>query len=260
MKNRIEICGMNTKDLKVLTEKEKMHLLSKFKNGDMKAREKLVEGNLRLVLSVVQKFSGRGEILDDLFQIGCIGLMKSIDNFDVSKNTRFSTYAVPMIIGEIKRYLRDNNSVRISRSLRDIAYKALQVKEKLIFENNKEPKISEISSELMIPEETIAIALESILEPISLQEPIFNDRNSTENLCVIDQIGDSNDDVSWSEELSIKQVMQDLNEREKKIIFLRFFKGFTQIEVAQNLSMSQAQISRLEKNAVKKIYKIKEAL
>lgn len=255
MQYKVEICGVNTAKLKVLPEKEKMRLLKLVKDGDQKARDQLIQGNLRLVLSVIQKFTNRGESLDDLFQIGCIGLIKSIDNFDISQNVRFSTYAVPMIIGEIRRYLRDNSSVRISRSMRDIAYKAIQIKERMINENNKEPTIEEIAQEMEVPSENIVLALESIVEPVSLYEPVFSDGNDT--VYVMDQIGDKNDDNNWLDEIALKQSIRDLNKREKQILSLRFLKGKTQMEVANEIGISQAQVSRLEKGAMKKVKKQK---
>ncbi len=255
MQYKVEICGVNTSKLKVLPEKEKMRLLKLVKEGDQKARDQLIQGNLRLVLSVIQKFTNRGESLDDLFQIGCIGLIKSIDNFDISQNVRFSTYAVPMIIGEIRRYLRDNSSVRISRSMRDIAYKAIQIKERMINENNKEPTIEEIAQEMEVPSENIVLALESIVEPVSLYEPVFSDGNDT--VYVMDQIGDKNDDSNWLDEIALKQSIKDLNKREKQILSLRFLKGKTQMEVASEIGISQAQVSRLEKGAMKKVKKQK---
>lgn len=255
MQYKVEICGVNTSKLKVLPEKEKMRLLKLAKEGDQNARDQLIQGNLRLVLSVIQKFTNRGESLDDLFQIGCIGLIKSIDNFDISQNVRFSTYAVPMIIGEIRRYLRDNSSVRISRSMRDIAYKAIQIKERMINENNKEPTIEEIAEEMEVPSENIVLALESIVEPVSLYEPVFSDGNDT--VYVMDQIGDKNDDNNWLDEIALKQSIKNLNKREKQILSLRFLKGKTQMEVASEIGISQAQVSRLEKGAMKKVKKQK---
>ncbi len=255
MQYKVEICGVNTSKLKVLPEKEKMRLLKLVKEGDQNARDQLIQGNLRLVLSVIQKFTNRGESLDDLFQIGCIGLIKSIDNFDISQNVRFSTYAVPMIIGEIRRYLRDNSSVRISRSMRDIAYKAIQIKERMINENNKEPTIEEIAEEMEVPSENIVLALESIVEPVSLYEPVFSDGNDT--VYVMDQIGDKNNDNNWLDEIALKQSIRDLNKREKQILSLRFLKGKTQMEVASEIGISQAQVSRLEKGAMKKVKKQK---
>lgn len=249
--NKVEICGVNTTELIILKEKEKEALLKEVKNGSKTAREKLVKGNLRLVLSVVQKFNNRGENLDDLFQVGCIGLIKSIDNFDITQNVRFSTYAVPMIIGEIRRYLRDNNCVRVSRSMKDIAYKAMQVKEKLLNNQAKEPTIEEIAQEMKINKEDIVLALESIVEPISLYDPIFSDGGDT--IYVMDQVGDQNDDKNWLAEIAIKEAIKKLDEREKTILSLRFFQGKTQMEVAQEIGISQAQVSRLEKGALEQI-------
>ncbi len=251
MYNKVEICGVNTSTLKVLTEKEKMTLLRQMQAGDKSARDQLVSGNLRLVLSVVQRFVGRGENLDDLFQVGCIGLVKSIDNFDISQNVRFSTYAVPMIIGEIRRYLRDNNSIRISRSVRDTAYKAMQAKERLMAEKQREPTVAEIAKELDIPQEDVVVALEAIVEPVSLYEPVYSDGGDT--IYVLDQVGDHNDDRNWLDEIALKEAINNLNEREKKILYLRFFKGKTQIEVSSEIGISQAQVSRLEKGALKQI-------
>ena len=251
--NKVEICGINTTQLTLLKEKEKEELLKQVKNGDKEAREKLVNGNLRLVLSIVQKFNNRGENLDDLFQVGCIGLIKSIDNFDINQNVRFSTYAVPMIIGEIRRYLRDNNSVRVSRSMKDIAYKAMQVKENFINENSKEPTIEEIAKEMNLNKEDIVLALESIVDPVSLYDPIFSDGGDT--IYVMDQVGDKNDDKNWLAEISIKESIDKLGEREKSILDLRFFQGKTQMEVAKEIGISQAQVSRLEKGAIDQIKK-----
>ncbi len=253
MYNKVEICGVNTSTLKVLTEQEKMALLRRMRDGDRHAREQLVNGNLRLVLSVIQRFNGRGENPDDLFQVGCIGLIKAIDNFDLTLDVRFSTYAVPMIIGEIRRYLRDNNTIRISRSMRDTAYRAMQAKEQLINENHREPTIEEIAARLEMPREEIVIALEAIVEPVSLYEPVYNDGGDT--IYVMDQVGDNNDDRNWLEEISIKQAIAALGEREKKILGLRFFKGMTQVEVSGEIGISQAQVSRLEKAALAKIKK-----
>lgn len=249
--NKVEICGVNTTELVVLKEKEKEELLKRARNGDKNAREKLVKGNLRLVLSIVQKFSNRGENLDDLFQVGCIGLIKSIDNFDTTQNVRFSTYAVPMIIGEIRRYLRDNNSVRVSRSMKDVAYKAMQIKENYINKNSHEPTIEEIAREMDLNKEDVVLALESIVDPISLYEPIFSDGGDT--IYVMDQVGDKNDDKNWLAEIAIKEAIDKLGEREKTILSLRFFQGKTQMEVAQEIGISQAQVSRLEKGALNQI-------
>lgn len=253
MYNKVEICGVNTANLKVLSESEKMRLLKLSREGDKKAREELVNGNLRLVLIVIQRFTQRGENLDDLFQVGCIGLIKSIDNFDMSQNVRFSTYAVPMIIGEIRRYLRDNNSIRISRSMRDTAYKAMQVKERLTTQNLREPTVEEIAKELDLPREDIVMALESIVEPVSLYEPVYSDGGDT--IYVMDQVGDHNDDNNWLDEIALKEAIRGLNDREKKILNLRFFKGMTQIEVSAEIGISQAQVSRLEKGALERIKK-----
>ena len=253
MYNKVEICGVNTATLKVLSEREKTALLKRTKEGDKKAREELVNGNLRLVLSVIQRFTQRGENLDDLFQVGCIGLIKSIDNFDITQNVRFSTYAVPMIIGEIRRYLRDNNAIRISRSMRDTAYKAMQAKELLINRKNREPTIEEIAAQMGTPKEDVVLALEAIVEPVSLYEPIYSDGGDT--IYVMDQIGDSDDDNSWLDELALKEAIRNLNDREKRILNLRFFKGMTQIEVSEEIGISQAQVSRLEKGALDRIKK-----
>ena len=249
--NKVEISGISTSKLKVLKESEKMELLKKVKEGDMKARDELITGNLRLVLSVIQRFAGRGESPDDLFQVGCIGLIKAIDNFDVNLNVRFSTYAVPMISGELRRYLRDNNSVRVSRSLRDLAYKAMQAKEELTADNQKEPTIEQIAKAVGSPKEDVVMALESITEPISLFEPVYSDSGDT--IYVMDQIGDKNDDTNWLEEIMLKDAVSSLNDRERKILNLRFFVGKTQIEVAEEIGISQAQVSRLEKGAISKI-------
>jgi len=254
MSNKVEICGVNTSKLPVLTNEEKELLMIKIKNGDEKAREKFINGNLRLVLSVIQRFNNRGENPDDLFQIGCIGLIKAIDNFDLSHEVKFSTYAVPMIIGEIRRYLRDNNHIRVSRSIRDIAYKALKVKEEYINKNSKEPTVLELSEQLDIPKEDIVFALEAIQEPVSLFEPAYND--GTDTLFVMDQVKDSkNTDESWLEEIALKEAMKRLTDREKKIINLRFFAGKTQMEVADEIGISQAQVSRLEKGALDRMKK-----
>ncbi|MEG6572526.1 RNA polymerase sporulation sigma factor SigG [[Clostridium] cellulosi] len=251
--NKVEICGVNTSKLKVLTEAEKMDLLQKTRQGDLKAREDLINGNLRLVLSVIQRFTNRGENLDDLFQVGCIGLIKAIDNFDLSQNVRFSTYAVPMIIGEIRRYLRDNNPVRVSRSMRDIAYKAMQCKEKLTNEKQREPTIEELAKAMDIPKEEIVLALESVVEPVSLYEPVYSDGGDT--IYVMDQIGDNNKDDDWLDEIALKEAISHLTDREKRILSLRFFEGHTQMEVAAEIGISQAQVSRLEKGALSKIKK-----
>lgn len=252
--NKVEICGVNTSKLPVLKNDEMRELLIKMRNGDNDARDKFIKGNLRLVLSVIQRFNNRGEYVDDLFQVGCIGLIKAIDNFDLNQNVRFSTYAVPMIIGEIRRYLRDNNSIRVSRSLRDIAYKALQVRDKLINKNNKEPNISEIAKELKIPREDIVFALDAIQDPISLFEPIYHDGGDA--IFVMDQISDTkNQDENWLQGIAIREALRKLNDREKLILTMRFFEGRTQMEVAEEIGISQAQVSRLEKTALKHMRK-----
>ena len=249
--SKVEICGINTSELKVLTEKEKDELIKLAKSGNKSAREKLINGNLKLVLSVVQRFSGRGENPDDLFQVGCIGLIKSIDNFDTSHEVKFSTYAVPMIIGEIRRYLRDHNSVRVSRSIKDNAYRAMQVKEQLTIKNQKEPTIDEIAKELDIPREDVVLALESVVEPVSLNEPVYSDGGDT--IYIMDQIGDKNDDRNGLDEIFFKEAIKNLNDREKRILNLRFMKGKTQMEVANEIGISQAQVSRLEKGVIDRI-------
>ena len=250
---KVEICGVNTAKLQVLTEKQKIELLKKMKAGDPNAREELIKGNLRLVLSVIQRFTNRRENPDDLFQVGCIGLMKAIDHFDINQGVRFSTYGVPMIVGEIRRYLRDNNAIRVSRSLRDTAYKAMQAKERMTASLSREPTIDELSKELDRPREEVVLALGSVVEPVSLYEPVFSDGGDT--IYVMDQVGDHNDDNNWLDEIALKQALLDLNKREKKILALRFFKGKTQMEVAQEIGISQAQVSRLEKAALGKIKK-----
>ena len=250
--NKVEICGVNTNSLSVLKESEKIALLKKYReNNDTVAREKLICGNLRLVLSVIQRFSNRGEEMDDLFQVGCIGLMKAIDNFDLNQNVRFSTYAVPMIIGEVRRYLRDNNSLRVSRSLRDTAYKAMQVKEQLQNDLNREPSIEEIAKKLDVPVSQAVMALESIVEPVSLYEPVYSEGGDT--IYVLDQVASTETDSDWLDEITIKQGIENLSEREKQILNLRFMHGKTQTEVANEIGISQAQVSRLEKNAIKTI-------
>ncbi len=234
MIHKVEICGVNTSNLPVLSKEEKEELFLKIKAGDEEARQKFIYGNLRLVLSVIQRFYGRGESADDLFQVGCVGLIKAIDNFDLTQNVQFSTYAVPMIVGEIKRYLRDNNSIRVSRSVRDLAYKVIQYKEKYIKENNREPTIEQIAKELQVEKEEIAFSLDAIQDPISLQEPVYND--GTESVFVMDQVKDSkNTDELWAEKMTIMQAMKKLNEKEKTIIVKRFFDGRTQMEVAEEI-------------------------
>ena len=255
--NKVEICGVNTSKLKVLKEAEKRELLEKIKNGTpkerAKAREEMISGNLRLVLSVIQRFTNRGENPDDLFQVGCIGLIKAIDNFDCTLKVRFSTYGVPMIIGEIRRYLRDNNSIRVSRSMRDTAYKAMQVKEQMTAQNNKEPTVEEIAKALDMPKENVVLALEAIVEPVSLYEPVFSDGSDT--IYVMDQVGDKDDDHNWLDEIALKEAIASLSDREKRILSLRFFKGKTQMEVASEIGISQAQVSRIEKGALEHIKK-----
>lgn len=249
--NKVKICGINTSKLKVLKEKEKMELLKKVRAGDEKAREELINGNLRLVLSVIQRFANRGENLDDLFQVGVIGLIKAVDNFNVDMGVRFSTYAVPMIIGECRRYLRDFNAVRVSRSMRDTAYKAMQVKERLMNETQREPTVEEIAKELGISKSDVVLALEAIVEPVSLYEPVYSDGGDT--IYVMDQVGDGNDDSNWIDEILFKEEMKNLGPREKKILNMRFMQGKTQMEVAKEIGISQAQVSRLEKGAINRI-------
>ena len=249
--NKVEICGVNTAKLKVLPEAEKLRLLRLSQAGDKAARDALIAGNLRLVLSVIQRFSSRGESMDDLFQVGCIGLIKAIDHFDLSLQVRFSTYAVPMIIGEVRRYLRDNNVIRVSRSLRDIAYRAMQVKERLTAEKGAEPDILTIAAELGLPKEEVVMALEAIVDPISLYEPVYSDGG--EPICVMDQIGDPNDDSNWLDEIALREAIASLAPREKRILSMRFFQGKTQMEVASEIGISQAQVSRLEKGSLEKI-------
>ncbi|MDY2790720.1 MAG: RNA polymerase sporulation sigma factor SigG [Lachnospiraceae bacterium] len=248
--NKVEICGVNTANLPLLSEKEKKELLLLVKQGDKDAREKYIKGNLRLVLSVIQRFSHSNEYADDLFQVGCVGLMKAIDNFDVTLDVKFSTYAVPMIIGEVRRYLRDNNSIRVSRSLRDIAYKAIYTKENFLKENNREPTIEEIAGKLNMEKEMVLFALDAIVTPMSLYEPVYQEGGDT--LYVMDQVKDKkNREENWIEEISLKEAMKKLKPREYDIIRRRFFEGQTQTEVAQEISISQAQVSRLEKNALR---------
>ena len=247
--NKVEICGVDTSKLPVLTNEQMRKLFERMHAGDKSAREEFIQGNLRLVLSVVQRFNNRGENIDDLFQVGCIGLIKAIDNFDVTQNVRFSTYAVPMIIGEIRRYLRDNNSIRVSRSLRDIAYKALQVREQLVNKYSKEPTITQIAQELNLSREEVVFALDAIQDPVSLFEPIYHDGGDA--IYVMYQVKDEkNEDESWLEGIALREAMKKLNDREKLILTLRFFEGRTQVEVAQEIGISQAQVSRLEKTAL----------
>mgnify|MGYP004525168317 FL=1 len=254
MINKVEICGVNTSKLPILSNEEKDRLLKEIKNGNEGARQTFINGNLRLVLSVIQRFNGRGETADDLFQIGCVGLMKAIDNFDLSQNVQFSTYAVPMIIGEIRRYLRDNNSIRVSRSVRDLAYKALQFKENFIKTYNRDPSITEIANGLSVSKEDISFSFDAIQDPISLQEPIYND--GTDNIYVLDQVKDlKNTDEMWVENMTISQALKKLTPKEKNIIIKRYFDGRTQMEVAEEIGISQAQVSRLEKSAISHIKK-----
>lgn len=250
--NKVEICGVNTSKLPLLSKQEKEELLVKINEGDEEARNTFINGNLRLVLSVIQRFYGRGETADDLFQVGCVGLIKAIDNFDLSQNVQFSTYAVPMIVGEVKRYLRDNNSIRVSRSVRDLAYKAIQTKEKMTKEKGREPTIEEIAKELNVEKEEIAFSLDAIQDPVSLQEPVYND--GAESIFLMDQVKDSkNTDELWIEKMAIEGVLKKLNEKEKNIVVKRFFDGKTQMEVADEIGISQAQVSRLEKSAISHI-------
>jgi len=253
--NKVEICGVNTAKLPVLSNEEKNALLMKIKEGNQEAREKFINGNLKLVLSVIKRFYGRGENLDDLFQIGCIGLIKAMDNFDLEQNVQFSTYAVPMIVGEIRRYLRDNNMVRVSRSVRDLAYKVLAIKEKALREKQKELTVEEVAKELGVEKEEIAFCLDAIQEPMSLQEPVYGD--DTENIYVEDQIRDKkNSDENWADDITIAETMKKLKEKERNIINKRFFEGRTQMEVAEEIGISQAQVSRLEKSAIDHIKRL----
>ena len=250
MQGKVEICGVNTAKLKVLKSEEMRELLIRSHDGDKEAREKLIAGNLRLVLSVIQRFGNRGENPDDLFQVGCIGLMKAIDHFDVSQGVQFSTYGVPMIIGEVRRFLRDNNSVRVSRSMRDTAYKAMQCKERLTADKGREPTLEEIALALELRREDVVVALEAIVEPVSLYEPTFSDGGDA--VYIMDQVG-GGDDEEWLEEIGVKQAIHNLSGREKRILSMRFLEGKTQMEVAGQVGISQAQVSRLEKGALGKI-------
>ncbi len=252
--NKVEICGVNTSKLKTLSSEEKRELLLKAKGGDLIARTKLIDGNLRLVLSIIQRFTNRGENLDDLFQVGCIGLIKAVDNFNTDLDVKFSTYAVPMIIGEVRRYLRDNNAIRVSRSVRDLAYRALQAREVLSGTMSKEPSVEDIAKHLGETKENITSALEAIVEPISLYDPVYSD--GTDSIYVMDQISDTeNNDESWLEDIALKEAMKKLSPREKKIVNMRFYKGKTQMEIADEIGISQAQVSRLEKGALDRIKK-----
>ncbi len=254
MQGKVEICGVNTAKLKVLTNEETIDLLRRSKTGDMAAREKLIRGNLRLVLSVIQKFLGRGENPDDLFQVGCVGLIKAIDGFDLNQPVRFSTYGVPMIVGEIRRYLRDNSSIRVSRSMRDTAYKVMQARERLMAETQREPTVEQIAKALDLPREDVVFAMDAIVEPVSLYDPIYDQGGDA--LCVMDQVRDTrNTDESWLEHLALKDAVDRLGERERRILALRFYEGKTQMEVSNEVGISQAQVSRLEKNALNAIRK-----
>ncbi len=254
MQGKVEICGVNTSSLKVLKSDETIRLLKLSKEGNKSAREELIAGNLRLVLSVIQKFSGRGENVDDLFQVGCIGLIKAIDNFDISQDVRFSTYGVPMIAGEIRRYLRDNSAIRVSRSMRDLAYRVLQAREELMYNTQREPTVEAIAEKLGIEKSEVVFAMDAVSGPISLNEPVYTDGG--ESICVMDQVGDTkNTDESWIEQIALSEAMKSLGKREKHILSLRFYDGKTQMEVASQIGISQAQVSRLEKNAISHIKK-----
>ena len=252
--NKVELCGVNTSELKVLSDDEKKELLKKSKAGDEIARQELIYGNLRLVLSIIQRFTGRKENLDDLFQVGCIGLVKAVDNFNTELDVKFSTYAVPMIIGEIRRYLRDNNAIRISRSVRDLAYRSLQAREELIREKECDPSVEEIAARLGEKKEAVVHAMEAIIEPISLYEPVYNE--SGDSIYVIDQLSDNtSSEEMWLENIALREAMKSLNERERKIIGLRYYKNKTQMEIAEEIGISQAQVSRLEKGALEHMRK-----
>ena len=254
MQGKVEITGVNTAKLRVLKSSETAELLRRSKSGDKQAREALIEGNLRLVLSVIQRFTNRGESVDDLFQVGCVGLIKAIDNFDISQPVKFSTYGVPMIVGEIRRYLRDNSAIRVSRSMRDTAYRVLQVRDKLIAESQREPTVEQIAKELGIPREEVVFAMDAIVDPVSLYEPVYSDGGDT--TCVMDQIGDTkNTDENWTDRIALKDALARLDERERRILSLRFYEGKTQMEVSAEVGISQAQVSRLEKGAINTIKK-----
>ena len=254
MQGKVEISGVNTAKLKVLKNEETMELLRRTKAGDQAARQELIEGNLRLVLSVIQRFAGRGESADDLFQVGCVGLIKAIDNFDISQPVRFSTYGVPMIIGEIRRYLRDNSAIRVSRSMRDTAYRVLQVRDKFLAENQREPTVEQIAQELGIPREDVVFAMDAIVDPVSLYEPVYSDGGDA--ICVMDQVSDTrNTDEAWTDRIALKEAMKRLDDRERRILSLRFYEGKTQMEVSAEVGISQAQVSRLEKGAINTIKK-----
>lgn len=251
MYNKVEICGVSTSRLPVLKEKEKTELLRRARAGDKQARQTMIQGNLRLVLSVVQRFAGRGESADDLFQVGCIGLIKAIDHFDPDLNVRFSTYGVPMIIGEIRRFLRDNNAVRVSRSVRDTAYRAMQARENLQKQLGREPRTDEIARQVGLPESAVVLALESVVDPVSLYEPVYTDGGDP--LYVMDQLGDSGGEDSWISGIMFRDTVESLTPRERRIMALRYLAGKTQVEVAKEIGISQAQVSRLEKGAMERI-------
>ncbi len=252
--NKVEICGVNTSKLKVLTDEEKKTLLQKTKEGDMAARQELIYGNLRLVLSIIQRFTGRKENMDDLFQVGCIGLVKAVDNFNTELDVKFSTYAVPMIIGEIRRYLRDNNAIRISRSVRDLAYRSLQVREELVHEKECDPTVEEIAARMGEKKEAVLRAMEAIVDPISLYEPVYSENG--DSIYVMDQLSDSNSsDEIWLENIVLKEAMKKLSERERTIINMRYYQNKTQMEIAEEIGISQAQVSRLEKGALEHMRK-----
>ena len=254
MQGKVEIAGVNTAKLKVLKNEETMALLRRTKEGDQAARQELIEGNLRLVLSVIQRFSSRGENADDLFQVGCVGLIKAIDNFDINQPVRFSTYGVPMIIGEIRRYLRDNSAIRVSRSMRDSAYRVLQVRDRYLAEHQKEPTVEQIAQELEIPREEVVFAMDAIVDPVSLYEPVYSDGGDA--ICVMDQVRDTkNTDEDWTDRIALKEAMKRLDPRERRILSLRFYEGKTQMEVSAEVGISQAQVSRLEKGAINTIKK-----
>ena len=254
MQGKVEIAGVNTAKLKVLKNDETMALLRQARSGDQTARQQLIEGNLRLVLSVIQRFAGRGQNADDLFQVGCVGLIKAIDNFDTTKPVRFSTYGVPMIIGEIRRYLRDNSAIRVSRSMRDTAYRVLQARDRILAQTQREPTVEQIAKELEIPREEVVFAMDAIVDPVSLYEPIYD--HGGDAICVMDQVRDTkNTDESWTDRIALKDALNLLNERERRILSLRFYEGKTQMEVSEEVGISQAQVSRLEKGAINTIKK-----
>ena len=254
MQGKVEIAGVNTARLKVLKNEETMALLRRTKEGDQAARQELIEGNLRLVLSVIQRFSSRGENADDLFQVGCVGLIKAIDNFDINQPVRFSTYGVPMIIGEIRRYLRDNSAIRVSRSMRDTAYRVLQVRDRYLAEHQREPTVEQIAQALQIPREEVVFAMDAIVDPVSLYEPVYSDGGDA--ICVMDQVRDTkNTDEDWTDRIALKEAMKRLDPRERRILSLRFYEGKTQMEVSAEVGISQAQVSRLEKGAINTIKK-----